>query len=60
MGLYVAFDLHSNNGQLGIVNEKGKKIYRKKLPNESAAILRELEPYRMEIMGIAVEYTYNW
>jgi transposase len=45
---------------LGIVNEEGKKIHRKKLTNEPEAILRELEPYRTEIMGIAVESTYNW
>jgi len=60
MELYAAFDLHSTNSQLGIVNEAGKKIHRKKLPNEPKAILQELEPYRMEIMGIAVESTYNW
>lgn len=60
MGLYAAFDLHANNSQLGIVNEEGKRIHRKKLLNEPEAILRDLEPYRTEIVGIAVESTYNW
>jgi len=58
-GLYAGFDLHSNNRQVGIVNEEGKKIPRKKLPNEPDAILCEREPHRTEIMGIAVESTYN-
>jgi len=60
MGLYAAFDLHSTNSQLGIVNDAGKRVHRKKLLNEPEAILRDLEPYRTEIMGIAVESTYNW
>lgn len=60
MGLYAAFDLHANNSQLGIVNEDGKRIHRKKILNEPEAILQDLEPYRSEIMGIAVESTYNW
>jgi len=57
--LYAVFDLHSNNSQLGIINEEGKRIHRKKLPNEPEAILHELEPYQTEIMGVAVESTYN-
>ncbi len=60
MGLYAAFDLHSNNSQLGIVNDEGKRIHRKKLLNDQEAILRDLAPYRKEIVGIAVESTYNW
>jgi len=60
MGLYAAFDLHANNSQPGIVNDEGKRIHRKKLLNEPSSILQDLEPYRTEIMGIAVESTYNW
>jgi len=60
MGLYAAFDLHANNSQLGIVNDAGKRVHRKKLLNEPEAILRDLEQYRTEIVGIAVESTYNW
>lgn len=48
------------NSYLGIVNEEGKKIHRKKLLNEPGAIVQELEQYRPEIMGIVVESTYNW
>lgn len=60
MGLYAAFDLHSTNSQLGIVDEEGKRIHRKKFFNEPDVILKGLEPYRTEIKGIAVESTYNW
>jgi transposase len=60
MGLYAAFDLHANNSYLGIVNEEGKKVHKKKLPNEPEAIVRELESYRSDILGIAVESTFNW
>ncbi len=60
MGLYAAFDLHANNSYLGIVNEEGKRIHRKKLLNEPMVIVGELERYRTEILGIVVESTYNW
>jgi len=60
MGLYAAFDLHANNSYLGIVNKEGKRIHRKKLPNDPESILRELEPYRKDVVDVAVESTYNW
>jgi hypothetical protein len=59
MGLYAGFDLHANNSYLGIVNEEGKRIHRKKLLNEPKVIVGELEQYRTEILGIVVESTYN-
>ena len=32
----------------------------KKLPNDPAAIIESLNPFRDDIVGIAVESTYNW
>jgi transposase len=60
MKLYTAFDLHSNNSYLGIIDENGKRVYKKKLPNDPAVIIEALKPFRDDIVGIAVESTYNW
>ena len=35
-------------------------VYRKRLPNDLALILKELSVYQSEIEGIVVESTYNW
>ena len=58
--LYAGSDLHGNNNLVGIVDEQGKRIFGERLPNESQVILEVLEPYKEEIVGIAVESTYNW
>ena len=60
MRLYAAFDLHSSNSYLGISDEKGKRIFKKKLPNDPARIKEALRPFKAEIEGIVVESTYNW
>src|SRR5512139_3517294 len=60
MKLYTAFDLHSNNSYLGIIDENGKRVYKRKLPNDPESILDSLNPFKEDIAGIAVESTYNW
>ncbi len=60
MGLYAAFDLHSSNSYLGISDEKGKRIFKRKLPNDPTAIREALKPFKNDIEGIVVESTYNW
>jgi transposase len=60
MRLYGAFDLHSNNNYLGIINSKDKRIFKKKLPNDPKTILKTLKPYKKDLVGIVVESTYNW
>jgi transposase len=60
MKLYTAFDLHSNNSYLGIVDENGKRVFKRKLLNDPANILDTLKPFKEDIAGIAVESTYNW
>lgn len=60
MRLYSGFDLHSTNCHLGIIDESGKRIFKKKLDNEPQLILQTLQPYRQDLAGIVVESTYNW
>lgn len=60
MRLYVGMDLHSTNCYTGIIDEEGQPRFGRKLANERSTILSALAPYREEIVGIAVESTYNW
>jgi transposase len=60
MRLYAGCDLHSSNTYLGIKDEDGKRVFKKKLPNEREVILNALMPYKSDIVGIVVESTYNW
>lgn len=60
MKLYGAFDLHSNNNYLGIIDSNDKRVYKKKLPNDPQTILAVLEPYKENLTGIVVESTFNW
>lgn len=60
MRLYAAFDLHSSNSYLGIVEENGKRTFKRRLRNEPEMIRETLEPFKTDIVGIVVESTYNW
>jgi len=60
MKLYGGVDLHSNNSWIGIMDKKEKRILKKKLPNKLPEILNALKPYRKDLVGIAVESTFNW
>jgi transposase len=60
MRLYSEFDLHLSNRYLGIIEETGKRVFKKKLPNDPEVILDSLVPLKNNIVGIFVESTYNW
>jgi transposase len=60
MKLYVGDDLHSSNNYLAVIDEEGKRIYHRKLPNDRATIISTLAPYEGTIAGIVIESTYNW
>jgi len=60
MGLYAVFDLHANSSFLGIVDEHGNRVFRKKLCNDRGLIVEVLRPPKQDIIGIVVESTYNW
>ncbi len=60
MKLYTGFDLHSTNSYIGIVDESGKRAFKRKLPNDPTAIVDILKPFKNDIVDVAVESTYNW
>ena len=60
MRLYSVIDLHSTNNLLGIYDEDDRIVVSKRLPNDLGVVSQTLEPYKAELVGIAVESTYNW
>ena len=60
MKLCGGIDLHSTNSVVGLTDEQDRVAYRKRLPNDLAVILQELQPYQDAIEGLVVESTYNW
>ena len=60
MGLYAGFDLHSSNTYVGIIDEDGKRIWKKKLRNDPRLISESIRPFKKDIAGMVVESTYNW
>jgi len=60
MKLYAGNDLHSSNNYLAIIDESGKRVFKKKLANATDDILHALRPYKNDIAGIVVESAYNW
>jgi hypothetical protein len=60
MKLYGGIDLHSNNSVLVLIDEQDKVVYEKQLDNKLELILNELKTYQKQVVGLAVESTYNW
>ena len=60
MKLYAAFDLHANNNFHAVMDQDGRRVFQKKLPNDLEVILNVLKPRQAEMVGIVVESTYNW
>jgi transposase len=60
MKLYAGIDLHSSSSYLAIIDDKGARKYKKKLPNNLEGILQQIKPYKKGIAGVVVESTYNW
>ncbi|MBM3301932.1 MAG: transposase, partial [Deltaproteobacteria bacterium] len=60
MKVYAAFDLHSRSSHLAVLDEQGKKLLNKKLPNDTEKMIVTLEPYRQGLQAVAVESTFNW
>jgi transposase len=58
--LYAGCDLHGNSNLIGIIDGEGKRVFKKKLPNDLSLVLEALRPFQDEVVGIAVESTYNW
>jgi len=60
MGLYCGVDLHSTNSYLAVMDEQLQTVLSRRVPNRLDAVLEALEPFREQILGIAVESTFNW
>jgi len=60
MRLYAATDLHANNNFLAIIDETGRRVFQRRLPNDAAVVLEVLGHYRDDLVGAVVESTYNW
>jgi transposase len=60
MKLYAGIDLHSNNSFISIIDETGKPVHKKRVPNELSLVLDEMDPYKDQIEGVVVESTFNW
>ncbi len=58
--LYAGCDLHGNSNLIGIIDGEGKRVFKKKLPNDLCLVRETLKPFQEELTGIAVESTYNW
>ena len=60
MKFYAGIDLHSNNNYIGIIDGKGREVFKKKRANDLRAILKTLDPFKDLIQGVVIESTFNW
>jgi len=60
MQVYAGIDLHANNNYLAGVDAEGKRLFKKKLPNDPDMILGALDPVKKDLAGVVVESTFNW
>jgi transposase len=58
--LYCGIDLHSNNSYVVVLDERDRVVYGRRLANDLQRILQELAPFAAQLVGIAVESTFNW
>jgi transposase len=60
MRLYCGIDLHSNNSYVVVQDERDHVVFRQRLRNDLQLILAALEPFAEQLVGAAVESTFNW
>jgi len=60
MTLYCGIDLHANNSVISVLDEQDQVRYEKRLPNDLAMIVGNLQAYKDELSACVVESTYNW
>ncbi len=60
MTTYAGIDLHSSNNFLGIIDQKDRRIFSQRLPNDLEQILNALQPHKDTLNAVVVESTYNW
>jgi transposase len=60
MGLYCGIDLHSNNHVVTVIDAEDRRLCERRLPNDLAITKAALEPFRAQLVAVAVESTFNW
>jgi len=60
MELYCGIDLHSNNCVVAILAKDLEHVACRRLRNDLSQVVGFLEPYREQLVAVAVESTYNW
>jgi transposase len=60
MNKYRGIDLHANNCVVVVSDEEDRVCCEKRVPNELSKIVSLLEPFRGELVSVAVESTFNW
>lgn len=60
MAMYCGIDLHSNNLWLTVLDGPHRVVRDKRLPNDLEGVIRELAPFRDDLVAVAVESTWNW
>ena len=58
--LYAGCDLHSKSNFIGVIDGEGKRVFKSKVSNDLSLVRDTLKPFQEELVGIAVESTYNW
>ena len=54
MALYAEIDLHSRNSYLGIMDSNLRRVFKKRIANDLELILKTLDPFRHDLIGIVV------
>lgn len=60
MALYSAIDLHSNNAVMVVIDDRDRRLVEKRIATELEPCLELLEPFRDDLLAVAVESTFNW
>ncbi|MCP3933109.1 MAG: IS110 family transposase [Bacteroidetes bacterium] len=60
MKVYAGIDLHSTNNYVGILDQEGKKLFGKRLPNHPSKVLLVLNQFKDVLDSVVIESTYNW
>jgi len=60
MSLYCAIDLHSTNNVPVVIDDNDNILFQKRLPNDLSKVISQLEPFKDDLHGVAVESTFNW
>jgi transposase len=60
MNKYSGIDLHSNNCVVVVSDEEDRICCEKRVPNDLTKIVALLEPFRDDLVSVAVDSTFNW